>query len=76
VDEPGAAAPYLGDERVDVLAVAALVGVNPVALLTADPPLRHELERVVVSAHNRTLERDRWFARQIIVELVDALNRK
>jgi hypothetical protein len=38
--------------------------------------LRHELERVVVSAHNRTLERDRWFARQIIVELVDALNRK
>lgn len=76
MDERRHAPPYLSAGRVDLLAVGALVGVNPLTLLNADEPLRRELENIIVAAHTRSLERDRWLARQIIVELADALARK
>lgn len=77
-DRPGrdrAAGGILGRQWVDVLGVSATVGVDPVAVLYADPIERELLLDVIESAARRQMERDEALARRIIAALAEALKR-
>ena len=77
-ERPGrerAAGGIVGRPWIDAAAVAASVGVDPVAVITADPLLRELLLDVTEAGVRRQIERDEALARRIIAALADALKR-
>ena len=65
----------LGREWVDALAVAASVGIDPLAVKRAGPSLRELLLDVTEAGVRRQIERDEALARRTIAALSDALKR-
>jgi hypothetical protein len=71
----GGTGKILGSEWVDTLAIAASVGIDPVAISRADPVLRALLIDVAEAGVRRQAERDEALARRIIAALADSLKR-
>jgi hypothetical protein len=65
----------LGRRWVDALAVAASVGIDPVAIIRADPLVRELMLDVIEAGVRRQIERDEALARRIIAAYADALKR-
>lgn len=65
----------LGRRWVDAVAAAASVGVDPVAVIRADPLVRELLLDVTEAGVRRQIERDEALARRIVAAYADALKR-
>lgn len=65
----------LGRRWIDAVAAAASVGVDPVAVIRADPLVRELLLDVTEAGVRRQIERDEALSRRIIAALSDALKR-
>lgn len=65
----------LGRRWVDALAVGASVGIDPVAIIRADPLIRELMLDVIEAGVRRQIDRDEALARRIIAALSDALKR-
>lgn len=71
----GTAGGILGRRWVEAVAIAASVGVDPVAVLNADPLMRELLLDVTEAGVRRQIERDEALARRIVAAYADALKR-
>jgi hypothetical protein len=65
----------LGRRWIDALAVAASVGIDPVAIIRADPLVRELMLDVIEAGVRRQIDRDEALARRIIAAYADALKR-
>ena len=65
----------LGRRWIDAVAVAASVGIDPVAVMRADPLMRELLLDVTEAGVRRQIDRDEALARRIIAALSEALKR-
>ena len=71
----GAAGGIVGRSWIDAVAAAASVGVDPVAVINADPLLRGLLLDVTEAGIRRQMQRDEALARRIIAALAESLKR-
>jgi hypothetical protein len=74
-ERTGGAGGILGRPWLDALAVAATVGIDPVAVQRADPIERELMLAVIDGAVRRQEERDEALARRIIAALAEAIKR-